>query len=102
MPEAEDDKKTEAPAPRPVDVRFRTFAADGRQVASVAVKVARAAPLPHLFAPYFGHALYQPGDKAFIVVRADGVKQADVKLIVEKQSGGDWQAAAELPAAIAM
>jgi len=92
----DDDKAAE-----PVQIRFRAFAADGRQVLSAEQRLERAVPPPaRLRRPYFGHAGYKPGDKARIVVDAAGLARGDVKLVIEKQSGEEWSQADELSSAI--
>lgn len=88
-------------AAEPVEVRFRAFAADGRQVLSADQSVDRAVPPPpRLGRPWFGHTAYRPGDKARIAVDATGVRSGEVKLVIEKQSGGEWSQADELSSSI--
>lgn len=102
----EDDAPDEAKGrggPAPVELRFRAFAGDGRQIIGAPAELARAVPPPpRLSQPFFGHAAYQPGDKARISVAAKGVLRGAVKLVVEKQAGGGWEGAGELSAAFVL
>jgi hypothetical protein len=100
--EASAESGEDAPPPT-VEVRFRTLAADGREVHSVPLELLRALPPPpRLGEPTFGHASYDAGDKASLFVRAEGVNKGAVKLIVEKQAGSAWETMQELSAPFQM
>lgn len=95
-----DDEQPEgAEAPKPMEVRFRAFALDGREALAEPVALQHALPPPpRLSVPFFGHAGYRPGDKGRIVVAAQGVKHGAVKFVVEKAAGSGWEPAGELSA----
>src|SRR3954470_10266422 len=94
-----EDEQAEETAPQPVEVRFRAFAADGREAAAEVLPLQHAIPPPpRLSAPFFGHAGYRPGDKGSVIVTATGVKHGAVKFVVERAAGSGWEPAGELAA----
>jgi hypothetical protein len=91
----------EGSPPEPVVLRFRSVSGDGRVAAAERLLLARPPPPPaRLGTPWFGHALYRPGESASITVAAEGVQKGSVHLVIEKEAGGAWSTAAELDAPI--
>jgi len=100
MPDEENSPEAPPGAEPAHEVRFRAATADGKRIEISAPFRLRKkdGPPPSLGVPFFGHAEYRPGDKASLVVRADGVRGLPVTFIVEKGAGGVWEKADEIKA----